>query len=43
MKAPGFAGGLLLIEAEMNKANLSCKRARVQRLDQFPTIKPTWH
>lgn len=33
----------LIIEAEMNKANLSCKRARVQRLDQLPTTKPTWH
>ena len=33
----------LIIETEMNKANLSCKRARVQRLEQLPATKPTWH
>ncbi len=33
----------LIIEAEINEANLSCKRARVQRLEQLPASKPTWH
>lgn len=32
-----------VIEAEINDLNLSCKRARVQRLEQLPVTKPTWH
>jgi hypothetical protein len=32
-----------VIEAEMNDLNLSCKRARVQRLEQLSVAKPTWH
>ena len=33
----------IIAETEMNKANLSCKRARVQVVDQMPATKPTLH
>ena len=33
----------IIVEAEMNKANLSCKRARSQLLEQLPATKPTLH
>ena len=33
----------IIAETEMNKANLSCKRARSQLLEQIPATKPTLH
>ena len=33
----------IIAETEMNKANLSCKRARGQMLEQIPATKPTLH
>ena len=33
----------IIAETEMNKANLSCKRARSQLLEQVHTTKPTLH
>ena len=33
----------IIVETEMNKATLSCKRARGQMLEQIPAIKPTLH
>jgi len=33
----------IVAETEMNKANLSCKRARGQMLEQIPATKPTLH
>ncbi len=33
----------IIAETEMNKANLSCKRARVQQVDQLLASKPTLH
>ena len=33
----------IIAETEMNKANLSCKRARGQLLEQIPATKPTLH
>ena len=33
----------IIVETEMNKTNLSCKRARSQLLEQIPATKPTLH
>lgn len=33
----------IIAETEMNKANLSCKRARVQAIDRMPASRPTLH
>src|SRR5262249_27673319 len=33
----------IIVETEMNKANLSCKRARGQLLEQIQATKPTLH
>lgn len=33
----------IIAETEMNKLNLSCKRARREALEQIPTTKPTLH
>ena len=33
----------LIVETEMNKAILSCKRARVQNMAQVPATRPTLH
>ena len=33
----------IIVETEMNKANLSCKRARRQLLEQIPATKPAVH
>ena len=33
----------IIVETEMNKTNLSCKRARSQLLEQLPATKPTLH
>jgi hypothetical protein len=33
----------IIVETEMNKAILSCKRARSQLLEQIPATKPTLH
>ena len=33
----------IITETEMNKKNLSCKRARSQLLEQIPATKPTLH
>ena len=33
----------IIAETEMNKANLSCKRARAQAVDRMPASKPTLH
>ena len=33
----------IIVETEMNKANLSCKRARSQLLELIPAAKPTLH
>jgi len=33
----------IIAETEMNKVNLSCKRARSQALAQMPATKPTFH
>ena len=36
-------GLTLILETEMNKTILSCKRARINLLEQMPAIKPTLH
>jgi len=33
----------IIVEKEINKINLSCKRARSQLLEQIPATKPTLH
>lgn len=33
----------IIVEKEMNKTNLSCKRARRHLLEQIPATKPTLH
>ena len=36
-------GITVIVETEMNKATLSCKRARSQLLEQMPATRPTLH